>query len=174
MIDVEAAEAEVWFVSCTVSFHSILANIFPLVLVKIRIKPIGFSNFEILFALLTLFYDRALVIVGSMAVIETAFLLSGVTSAPGEEDGGAAPENHPEEYSSFISSYGEKNGHLLFLQVVKEPKGSIHDERPLVATFSRKVHIYKHNSSSVLSHGNAPFSLRPPQLLDVEAPMSPK
>jgi hypothetical protein len=172
MNDVEA-EAEVWFVSCTVSFHSILANIFPLVLV-IRIKPIGFSNFEILFALLTLFYDRALVIVGSMAVIEAAFLLSGVTSAPGEEDGGAAPENHPEEYSSFISSYGEKNGHLLFLQVVKEPKGSIHDERPLVATFSRKVHIYKHNSSSVLSHGNAPFSLRPPQLLDVEAPMSPK
>ena len=75
MNDVEA-EAEVWFVSCTVSFHSILANIFPLVLV-IRIKPIGFSNFEILFALLTLFYDRALVIVGSMAVIEAAFLLSG-------------------------------------------------------------------------------------------------
>ena len=57
-----------------------------------------------------------------------------------------------EEYDIFITAYGEKQGHLLFSDVVKRPHDYCYDEKPLVQNFARKL-LDIHETDNLVRRG---------------------
>ena len=68
-----------------------------------------------------------------MAVIETAFFLSEL-ALDGSSEG-----NQSEYKAAFKHSYGEDEGHALFLSLLEKPGQGLQDPRPLVRKLARKL-----------------------------------